>query len=128
MREQAMMLSAETLVDVPEVIRRYNITRTLAATTATTSLYSPSVITQTAIPMPSVPDISPIVALGFTLLILTTVIGNTLVLGALFLDKRLHTPSFFLIANMAIADLLLGKATLRLPRDETNRRLARALV
>ena len=46
---------------------------------------------------------------GFAVLILATVLGNTLVLSALFLDKRLHAPSFFLIANMATADLLLGK-------------------
>jgi hypothetical protein len=54
-------------------------------------------------------DISPIACLGFTILILATVGGNSLVLLALFLDKRLHSPSFYLIANMAIADLLLGK-------------------
>ena len=46
---------------------------------------------------------------GFVILILATVLGNTLVLLALYLDKRLHSPSFYLIANMAIADLLLGK-------------------
>ncbi len=43
------------------------------------------------------------------ILLLATVGGNTLVLLALFLDKRLHSSSFYLIANMAIADLLLGK-------------------
>jgi hypothetical protein len=53
--------------------------------------------------------ISPFACLGFAVLILATVLGNTLVLSALFLDKRLHSPSFFLIANMATADLLLGK-------------------
>ena len=52
--------------------------------------------------------ISPIECLGFAILILTTVVGNILVLLAFFLDKRLHTSSFYLIANMAIADLLLG--------------------
>lgn len=49
---------------------------------------------------------------GFAILILATVLGNTLVLLALFLDKRLHAPSFFLIANMATADLLLGISVL----------------
>ena len=53
--------------------------------------------------------ISPLACVGFAVLILATVVGNTLVLSALFLDKRLHLPSFFLIANMATADLLLGK-------------------
>lgn len=53
--------------------------------------------------------ISPLACVGFAVLILATVFGNTLVLSALFLDKRLHLPSFFLIANMATADLLLGK-------------------
>ena len=47
--------------------------------------------------------------IGFAALILATVLGNTFVLAALFLDKRLHSPSFLLIANMATADLLLGK-------------------
>ena len=54
-------------------------------------------------------DISFFASFGFVILILTTVGGNTLVLLALFLDKRLHSPSFYLIANMAVADLLLGK-------------------
>lgn len=49
---------------------------------------------------------------GFVILILATVLGNTLVLLALYLDKRLHSPSFYLIANMAIADLLLGLSVL----------------
>lgn len=56
--------------------------------------------------------ISPWTCLGLAVLILATVLGNTLVLSAIFLDKRLHAPSFFLIANMATADLLLGISVL----------------
>ena len=68
------------------------------------------VIAHTAMSKQPSSDISPAACFGLTILILATVVGNTLVLLALFLDKRLHAPSFFLIANMAIADLLLGKA------------------
>ncbi|CAF0738295.1 unnamed protein product [Didymodactylos carnosus] len=50
--------------------------------------------------------------IGFTLLICLTVVGNTFVLLALYLDKRLHSTSYYLIANMATADLLLGLAVL----------------
>jgi histamine receptor H3 len=64
---------------------------------------------QTTTNRTSLADISLPACLAFAVLILATVVGNTLVLLALFLDKRLHSPSFFLIANMAIADLLLGK-------------------
>lgn len=52
--------------------------------------------------------ISPAACIGSAALILATVLGNGLVLAALLLDKRLHSPSFLLIANMAVADLLLG--------------------
>lgn len=92
--------------NVPGVIRTYNVSKSISATTR---LYSSSVISQAANSILAYPDISPIACIGFAVLILSTVIGNTLVLSALFLDKRLHTPSFFLIANMAMADLLLGK-------------------
>lgn len=57
---------------------------------------------------------------GFVILILATVLGNTLVLLALYLDKRLHSPSFYLIANMAIADLLLGKNRIKFRFDFVN--------
>ncbi len=99
-------MSDESFLNVPEIIRTYNVSRSF---TTTTGLYFPSVIAQTAISFTKNPDISPAACFGFAILILTTVVGNTLVLSALFLDKRLHTPSFFLIANMAIADLLLGE-------------------
>jgi hypothetical protein len=99
-------MSDGILFDVPEIIRTYNISRSLRKTTG---LYSINIITQTAIPIIQNPDISPPACLGFAMLILTTVLGNLLVLSALFLDKRLHSPSFFLIANMAVADLLLGE-------------------
>jgi hypothetical protein len=105
------------LNNIPQVILSYNVTRTISesisATTTTTTKNSLSVVEQVATTMNSVSstntDISPIACFGFTLLILATVGGNTLVLLALYLDKRLHSPSFYLIANMAIADLLLGK-------------------
>ncbi len=99
-------MSDGILFDVPAVFRTYNVSRSVSTTTR---LYSPLIIAQTAIPITTNPDISPLACLGFAVLILSTVIGNTLVLSALFLDKRLHRPSFFLIANMAIADLLLGE-------------------
>ncbi len=99
-------MSDGILLNAPAIIRTYNVSRSISITTG---IYSASIINQTAIPITKNPDISPAQCIGFALLILTTVIGNTLVLAALFLDKRLHSPSFFLIANMAIADLLLGE-------------------
>ncbi|CAF1033700.1 unnamed protein product [Rotaria sordida] len=98
-------MTNEILLNVHEIIRKSNDSRLL---TTRTDIYTSSVISQTA----EDPHISPVACIGFAVIILTTVIGNTLVLAALFLDKRLHTPSFFLIANMAIADLLLGLAVL----------------
>ena len=98
-------MSNGIIFNVPGVIRTYNVSRTISTTT---NYYIESIVTKTISSDPVNPDISLLQCIGFAVLILTTIIGNTLVLGALFLDKRLHTPSFFLIANMAIADLLLG--------------------
>jgi capsular polysaccharide biosynthesis protein len=96
--------------NIPQIIYTYNVTRTSSAAT----MNSVSIVEQTTTIMTnSIPstntDISPMACLGFTILILATVVGNSLVLLALYLDKRLHSPSFYLIANMALADLLLGK-------------------
>jgi hypothetical protein len=99
-------MSNGILLDVPELIRTYNVARPISTTAA---IYSTSAIAQTTLPVILNPDVSPAACIGFAVLILSTVLGNTLVLSALFLDKRLHAPSFFLIANMAIADLLLGE-------------------
>jgi hypothetical protein len=99
-------MSEGILLDVPRIIRTYNVSRPISTTGG---IYSTSIITQTALSTTTNPDVSPAACVGFAVLILSTVFGNTLVLAALFLDKRLHAPSFFLIANMAIADLLLGK-------------------
>jgi hypothetical protein len=96
------------LLDFPGVIQTYNVSRSISTTIAMEAL---SVIGKRATPIETNPDISPAACLGFAVLILATVLGNTMVLSALFLDKRLHVPSFFLIANMATADLLLGKNT-----------------
>ncbi|CAF4428007.1 unnamed protein product [Rotaria sp. Silwood2] len=98
-------MTNESLLGIPEIIRKFNDSRSFSTLT---DIYSSSVISQKA----KNSDISPVACIGFAMLILTTVIGNTLVLAALFLDRRLHTPSFFLIANMAIADLLLGVSVL----------------
>ncbi len=102
------------LNNVPQVILNFNVTRTISESiSVTTTTNSLSAVEKAAVTMNSVSstntDISPVACFGFTLLILATVGGNTLVLLALYLDKRLHSPSFYLIANMAIADLLLGK-------------------
>lgn len=90
------------LLDVPPIIHISNVSKSFS-TSIITELPSTSIALQTN------QEISPAACIGFAVLILTTVFGNILVLSALFLDKRLHTPSFFLIANMAMADLLLGK-------------------
>ncbi|CAF2391627.1 unnamed protein product [Rotaria sp. Silwood2] len=104
-------MSNDLFNNVPEVILSYNVTRTIGESISTTT-NSQSLIQQTTMPTNSISltntDISLAACVGFAILILTTVGGNTLVLLGLFLDKRLHTPSFYLIANMAIADLLLG--------------------
>jgi hypothetical protein len=107
-------MSAGILNNLPQVIHAYNVTRTISESiNTTTTANSLSLVAQTTMITKSFSstntDISPIACFGFTLLILATVGGNTLVLLALYLDKRLHSPSFYLIANMAIADLLLGK-------------------
>lgn len=97
----------QTLVHASDIIRESNDSTRLINTTINTHIIS--IVNQTTMSIVKNPDISTAACLGFIVLILTTVVGNTLVLTALFLDKRLHTPSFFLIANMAIADVLLGK-------------------
>ncbi|CAF1044445.1 unnamed protein product [Rotaria sordida] len=108
-------MSEDILNNVPEVILSYNVTRMIGESISTTT-DSQSLIQQTIMSTNSIPlkntDISPAACIGFAILILTTVGGNTLVLLALYLDKRLHTPSFYLIANMAVADLLLGLSVL----------------
>lgn len=107
-------MSTGILNSGPQVLFTYNVTRTISESISTaTAANSLSVIEQIAMTTHTIPstntDISPIACFGFTILILATVGGNSLVLLALYLDKRLHSPSFYLIANMAIADLLLGK-------------------
>ena len=106
---------AGVLINVPQVIVTYNVTRTISESLSSTTVAanSLSLIEQTAMISKNVTaattEFSPAACFGFIILLLATVGGNTLVLLALFLDKRLHSPSFYLIANMAIADLLLGK-------------------
>jgi hypothetical protein len=107
---------AGVLHNVPQVIVSYNVTRTISemlSSTTTAAANSLSLIEQTTMisknVTPTTTEFSPAACFGFIILLLATVGGNTLVLLALFLDKRLHSPSFYLIANMAIADLLLGK-------------------
>lgn len=102
---------------VPQFIQTYNVSRTISETTAAAIAGSSlSVVEQTVMISDNLlstnTDISLIACFAFAVLILTTVGGNSLVLLALLLDKRLHSPSFYLIANMAIADLLLGLAVL----------------
>ncbi len=99
--------------NIPKINHTYNVTRMTSATNVNSLSFIEQTTTTTAMMINNISstkaDISPIACFGFTILILATVGGNTLVLLALFLDKRLHSPSFYLIANMAIADLLLGK-------------------
>ncbi len=96
--------------NAPQSILTSNVTRTISTTITTNSLYLVEQVTMTNNSLSSKnTEISPLACFGFVILILATVGGNTLVLLALYLDKRLHSPSFYLIANMAIADLLLGK-------------------
>jgi hypothetical protein len=111
-------MSVGILNNLPQLIHSYNVTRRISESinTTTTTANSLSLVEQTTMITKSFSstntDISPIACFGFTLLILATVGGNSLVLLALYLDKRLHSPSFYLIANMAIADLLLGLSVL----------------
>ncbi|CAF1246701.1 unnamed protein product [Adineta ricciae] len=83
-------------------------TTTTAVTTNSYSFVEQTIIATTNSISLKTTDISSLACFGFVILILATVAGNTLVLLALYLDKRLHSPSFYLIANMAVADLLLG--------------------
>ncbi|CAF1402147.1 unnamed protein product [Rotaria magnacalcarata] len=108
-------MSGNILNSATQFIRTYNVTRIIDESTSTTthslSLIKQITMSTNKIPLPHI-DISPAACIAFVILILATVGGNTLVLSALFLDKRLHMPSFYLIANMAIADLLLGLSVL----------------
>ncbi|UJR35776.1 hypothetical protein I4U23_028524 [Adineta vaga] len=101
----------DILPNLPQIIVTYNISRmhNESITTANSFSYVEQTIlaTTNSIPLKTT-EISPLACFGFVILILATVGGNTLVLLALYLDKRLHSPSFYLIANMAVADLLLG--------------------
>ena len=101
------------LNSVPQIILSHNVTRLISDLTSTTTtnllaLAGQSTTSASAIAIGHT-HIFLAACFGFVLLILATVVGNTLVLLALYLDKRLHSPSFYLIANMAVADLLLGK-------------------
>lgn len=42
------------------------------------------------------------------IILITTVVGNILVLIIIWLDHRLHSPGFYFLANLSIADLVLG--------------------
>ena len=42
------------------------------------------------------------------IIVIATVLGNTLVLATTWLDKRLHQPNKYFIASLAVADLLVG--------------------
>ncbi|CAF1465752.1 unnamed protein product [Adineta steineri] len=105
-------MSSNILHSLPHVIFTYNVTRTIGESISTTAANSLSFLEQatTATNNGSLKptEISPLACIAFVILILATVGGNTLVLLALYLDKGLHSPSFYLIANMATADLLLG--------------------
>ena len=105
---------ANGILNVPQVIRTYNVTGSISESIQTTTQAHSLAVIEQATMMTNIisstnTDISPLACFGFTLLISATVGGNSLVLLALYLDKRLHSPSFYLIANMAVADLLLGK-------------------
>lgn len=41
-------------------------------------------------------------------IVATTLIGNILVVVVIYLDRRLHRPGFYFIANLSAADLLVG--------------------
>ena len=47
-------------------------------------------------------------ALILSLIVLTTVFGNTLVLLAIFCDFHLRSPTHYLMGSLALADLMLG--------------------
>ena len=52
-----------------------------------------------------------------SIIVLLTVCGNILVIGAIMTSSNLRGPTHILIANLAVADLLLG--TLVLPFSAT---------
>ena len=111
-------MSNSFLNHVSQLLHASNMTTTIIEsihiTTTTSTTFSSTLIEQLTTSTQTMNSTKPTeislpACFGFALLILATVLGNTLVLLALYLDKRLHSPSFYLIANMAIADLLLGK-------------------
>lgn len=55
-------------------------------------------------------DMWPSVAVGIllTVIVLLTVGGNLLILAAVLFNSNLRGPTHILIANLAVADLLLG--------------------
>lgn len=107
-------MTGGVLTSIPSVIGNDDITRnsifeSIDTTSTIRVLSLAEQITRTNNSGTANTEISLVACVGFVILILTTVGGNTLVILALYLDKRLHSPSFYLIANMAIADVLLGK-------------------
>ncbi|KAG8544224.1 hypothetical protein GDO81_022903 [Engystomops pustulosus] len=49
--------------------------------------------------------------LVFLAIYLITVIGNIVILGVISSDKRLHTPMYFFLANLAAVDIFLSSVT-----------------
>lgn len=42
------------------------------------------------------------------IILVTTLVGNVLVIAIIYLDYRLHRPGFYFLANLSAADLLVG--------------------
>ncbi|XP_063794534.1 olfactory receptor 5A2-like [Pseudophryne corroboree] len=53
----------------------------------------------------------PLLFLMFLCIYLTTAIGNIMILSLISLDRRLHTPMYFFLANLSIIDIIVSSIT-----------------
>ncbi|KAM9324284.1 olfactory receptor 1M1-like [Gastrophryne carolinensis] len=57
------------------------------------------------------PDPQLLLFLVFLSIYLITVVGNIMILTIISSDKKLHTPMYFLLANLAVVDIFLSSVT-----------------
>ncbi|VTJ89798.1 Hypothetical predicted protein, partial [Marmota monax] len=51
------------------------------------------------------PDLQPILFVLFLCMYLVTILGNLLIILAVCFDSHLHTPMYFFLSNLSLADI-----------------------